>query len=154
MKTVIVNWRKCGKTVTWPRTGHPSKTDEKARTKLVREAQEVERNWRCCSNFNRGAFNNNLLSSTSYVWSVKMFNTKNVLQSMTLNFDIILEKHTVLIRPLKTIECPCLQVQKCRMRGSFPEWKKLDGLLADSGEDFFEGKKFNMLEWEWWQCSC
>uniref|UniRef100_A0A803JMT1 Transposase Tc1-like domain-containing protein n=1 Tax=Xenopus tropicalis TaxID=8364 RepID=A0A803JMT1_XENTR len=38
VKTVIINCRKYGTTVTLPRTGCPSKIDEKTRRKLVREA--------------------------------------------------------------------------------------------------------------------
>uniref|UniRef100_A0A803KET0 Tc1-like transposase DDE domain-containing protein n=1 Tax=Xenopus tropicalis TaxID=8364 RepID=A0A803KET0_XENTR len=38
VKTVIVKWRKYGTTVTLPRTGRPSKIDEKTKRKLVREA--------------------------------------------------------------------------------------------------------------------
>uniref|UniRef100_A0A803J782 RBR-type E3 ubiquitin transferase n=1 Tax=Xenopus tropicalis TaxID=8364 RepID=A0A803J782_XENTR len=34
----VIKWRKYGTTVTLPRTGHPSKIDEKTRRKLVREA--------------------------------------------------------------------------------------------------------------------
>ena len=40
VKTVIKKWIKFGTTVTLPRTGHPSKMDEKPRRKLVREAAE------------------------------------------------------------------------------------------------------------------
>ena len=38
VKTVIIKWRKYGTTVTLPRTGRPSKIDDKTRRKLVREA--------------------------------------------------------------------------------------------------------------------
>ncbi|KAM9392316.1 transcription factor BTF3 homolog 4-like isoform 2-T2 [Pholidichthys leucotaenia] len=38
VKTVIIKWRKYGTTVTLPRTGRPSKIDEKSRRRLVREA--------------------------------------------------------------------------------------------------------------------
>uniref|UniRef100_A0AAR2JMY3 Transposase Tc1-like domain-containing protein n=1 Tax=Pygocentrus nattereri TaxID=42514 RepID=A0AAR2JMY3_PYGNA len=38
VKTVIIKWRKHGTTVTLPRTGRPSKIDDKTRRKLVREA--------------------------------------------------------------------------------------------------------------------
>ncbi|KAM4031045.1 uncharacterized protein ACNLHF_018613 isoform 1-T2 [Anomaloglossus baeobatrachus] len=38
VKTVIKKWHKFGTTVTLPRTGRPSKIDEKTRRKLVREA--------------------------------------------------------------------------------------------------------------------
>ena len=40
MKTVIIKWRKYGTTETLPRTGHPSKINEKMRRKLVREASK------------------------------------------------------------------------------------------------------------------
>ncbi|MCJ8729688.1 hypothetical protein PDJAM_G00109390 [Pangasius djambal] len=38
VKTIIIKWRKCGATATLPRTGLPSKIDEKTRRRLVREA--------------------------------------------------------------------------------------------------------------------
>ncbi len=38
MKTVSIKWRKYSSTVILPRTGRPSKIDEKVRRKLVREA--------------------------------------------------------------------------------------------------------------------
>lgn len=38
VKKVIIKWRKYATTVTLPRTGRPSKIDEKTRRKLVREA--------------------------------------------------------------------------------------------------------------------
>ncbi|XP_019732732.1 histone-lysine N-methyltransferase NSD2 [Hippocampus comes] len=40
VKTVVVKWRKYGTTVTLPRTGRPSKINEKMTRKLVREAAE------------------------------------------------------------------------------------------------------------------
>uniref|UniRef100_A0AAY5K3U8 Transposase Tc1-like domain-containing protein n=1 Tax=Esox lucius TaxID=8010 RepID=A0AAY5K3U8_ESOLU len=40
VKTVIIKWRKYGTTETLPRTGRPSKIDEKTRRKLVREASK------------------------------------------------------------------------------------------------------------------
>ncbi|KAI3373894.1 hypothetical protein L3Q82_022462, partial [Scortum barcoo] len=41
VKTVIIKWRKYGTTVTLPRTGRPSKIDDKTRRKLVREAAKT-----------------------------------------------------------------------------------------------------------------
>uniref|UniRef100_A0AAY5KP51 Transposase Tc1-like domain-containing protein n=1 Tax=Esox lucius TaxID=8010 RepID=A0AAY5KP51_ESOLU len=41
VKTVIIKWRKYGTTETLPRTGSPSKIDEKGRRKLVREASKM-----------------------------------------------------------------------------------------------------------------
>lgn len=38
VKTIIIKWRKYGTTVTLPRTGRPSKIDDKTRRKLIREA--------------------------------------------------------------------------------------------------------------------
>uniref|UniRef100_A0AAY5L3A7 Transposase Tc1-like domain-containing protein n=1 Tax=Esox lucius TaxID=8010 RepID=A0AAY5L3A7_ESOLU len=40
VKTVIIKWRKCGTTEILPRTGRPSKIDEKTIGKLVREASK------------------------------------------------------------------------------------------------------------------
>ncbi len=40
VKTVIIKWRKYGTTVTLPRTGRPSKIDEKTKRKLVKEASK------------------------------------------------------------------------------------------------------------------
>uniref|UniRef100_A0AAY5KIL8 Transposase Tc1-like domain-containing protein n=1 Tax=Esox lucius TaxID=8010 RepID=A0AAY5KIL8_ESOLU len=40
VKTVIIKWRKYGTTKTLPRSGRPSKINEKTRRKLVREASK------------------------------------------------------------------------------------------------------------------
>ncbi|KAI3360768.1 hypothetical protein L3Q82_013010 [Scortum barcoo] len=77
VKTVIIKWRKYGTTVTLPRTGRPSKIDDKTRRKLVREAAKrptVQHNEGVAGSFWQvlavcSTCDNNLPSS-SYVWAM------------------------------------------------------------------------------------
>ena len=71
MKTVIIKWRKYGTTVTLPRTGCPSKIDEKTRRKLVREASKRHTATLKALLASTGCIlRDNNLPYSSYVWAM------------------------------------------------------------------------------------